>query len=522
MSSDSPLRERVADPGFTPAIRDANALLDLLNEGDEALTAHLERALLRVGAPLVPVVLQRLTSELGPARAGLVRILGRLPGQEIEEHLLRLATTDSGKSRRVAIAALGANRSARAEQALVALWKTGISVDDQRAVVRTLSKVGGSPSLALLSTINSDDPELARLLANAKTSLSRTLTRQEPVEIDLSRRPSSSLPIVLFARDGIEEITVEEAARFDAEKDARGRIRATLREAPEALFELRTMLRFGFPLPPLPLTPNSDLATVLAEMLTSNEAREIFSTFTKGRKSFRIAWADGGHRRSVVWACAKMVAERAPDLINDPSESAWEALVRPFERQLVCDLIPRRIADTRFQYRATDVPGSSHPTVAAALAYIAGVREGDVVWDPFVGSGTELVERAKLGAFKELVGTDVSEKAIRSAETNLGAASVKARLVLADATQFSGVLPTTILTNPPLGRRVLLGENREVVRRFLSHAAQVLAKGGQLVWVSPDPVGLGKHLKSLGMALEISQPFDMGGFSAVIERWRKM
>lgn len=522
MRASDPLEKRVIDPGFTPSIRDANALFDLIaHTSDDALRAAAERATLRIGESILPLLAARIAQEKEPARAHLVHLVGRLRGKA-ETLLLEIAEHADGKSRRNAIAALGANRSVKIESILIAMWERGLSLEDQRAAVRTLAKVGTDESLRLVSRVSTTDPELGRLLGNAKTALSRTLTRREHSEIDLSVAPSKPMRVVLFARDGIEEIVEEEASYLNSFKVARGRVHATLDRRPDDLFKIRTMLRFGFPLTPRLLSASSDLATELAAMLTSEEARSIFDTFTKGRKSFRIAWADGGHRRAVVWACAQKVSERTSDLVNDPSESAWEALVRPFERELVCDLIPRRIDDPRFTYRETDVQGASHPTVAAALAYLAGARPDDVVWDPFVGSGTELIERAKLGPFRELVGTDVSETAIESAGKNAGVAGVALRLERADATQFEGVRPTTILTNPPLGKRVLLGENREVVRRFVVHAATLLPKGGQLVWVSPDPELLGRQARAVGLSREIEQPFDMGGFSAVMERWRKV
>ena len=34
-------------------------------------------------------------------------------------------------------------------------------------------------------------------------------------------------------------------------------------------------------------------------------------------------------------------------------------------------------------------------------------KQNDLVWDPFVGSGTELCERALLGPYRALVGSDL-------------------------------------------------------------------------------------------------------------------
>ena len=65
-------------------------------------------------------------------------------------------------------------------------------------------------------------------------------------------------------------------------------------------------------------------------------------------------------------------------------------------------------------------------TVAAALARAAGARSDDVVWDPFVGSGLELVERGLLGPYVRLLGTDLDLRALEVARSNLTQAKLAA------------------------------------------------------------------------------------------------
>src|SRR5690606_38124726 len=128
----------------------------------------------------------------------------------------------------------------------------------------------------------------------------------------------------------------------------------------------------------------------------------------------------------------KEVAARAPELINDPTNTTWDVAVDGE----ALELSPRRLDDPRFAWRVADIPAASHPTVAAALAYVGKARHGDRVWDPFVGSGAELVERTRLGTYARLVGTDVDEAALAAARLNLAAANVDATLVQADARAY--------------------------------------------------------------------------------------
>ena len=152
---------------------------------------------------------------------------------------------------------------------------------------------------------------------------------------------------------------------------------------------------------------------------------------------------------------------------------------------------------------------------------IAGAHPDDAVWDPFVGSGTELCERALAGPYRSLVGSDMEPRALQIARVNLEAAGVRdALLVQGDAVtrRPPGPPPTRIITNPPLGRRVqrasALGP---MLDRFLVHAADVLAPGGRIVWISPFPRRTREFAATRGLALIEAREVDMGGFTAEMQ-----
>jgi tRNA G10 N-methylase Trm11 len=168
------------------------------------------------------------------------------------------------------------------------------------------------------------------------------------------------------------------------------------------------------------------------------------------------------------------------------------------------------------------VPAASHPTLAAALARVAGVRDDDVVWDPFVGSGAELVERGRLGPFRRLVGTDLDPRALDAARANLEAAGVldRAELTVADAVVHRPAATTLIITNPPLGRR-LRGDAPALLERFIGHAATVLVPGGRLVWVTPVPGRTAHAARVAGLRAGDGITVDLGGFDGRLETWTR-
>jgi tRNA G10 N-methylase Trm11 len=149
------------------------------------------------------------------------------------------------------------------------------------------------------------------------------------------------------------------------------------------------------------------------------------------------------------------------------------------------------------------------------------VRADDVVWDPFVGSGLELCERAILGPYRALVGSDIDEKALAVARANLDAAGAPAASLLhGDARTLvpPGPAPTLIVSNPPLGRRVQRsGDLGLTLERFVGHAAELLAPGGRIAWISPFPRRTREAAEAKGMRVTMAQEVDMGGFAAEMQ-----
>ncbi len=226
------------------------------------------------------------------------------------------------------------------------------------------------------------------------------------------------------------------------------------------------------------------------------------------------------------WDTARLIAERDPELVNDPTSSLWELVVETERRFVDVAIAPRALEDPRFAWRLEDVPAASHPTIAAALARVAGVRPDDIVWDPFVGAGAELVERALLGPYRSLEGTDTDAPALAHARRNLDAAHVSgARLQRVDALVHrpgSGSAVSLVITNPPMGRRASRVPGlMDDLDRFVEHVSTLLAPGGRLVWLAPWPDRTRRVAEDAGLKLDWARSVDMGGFDAEMQRWTK-
>jgi predicted RNA methylase len=517
----------VRSSGFTPGARDAKGLVVLLGSDDEELAEHAERAIGRLGAASLPAMIGEIERAKSPLRGRLARAIGRFAptSDEARAFAVRALGDVDAKTRRNAIVALGKAPGDGVEDALLDAWAREPRVDHRRSIAEALGKVGGVRARTLLDAVTSDDPELRRLVERARIMLARTSTRSEAGGIDPSSAPPSPTSVMLYCRDGIERILADEAGeRFEARAFGAGRVKAVLRGPLSDLAALRTATGFAFPLPQQRIGAGEDASFAMARALASPESKRVLTTWTRGRIRYRIAWADGGHKRAVVWSAAKRTADLDVELVNDPSDSVWEASVRTSSHSVDVELSPRALEDTRFAYRLTDVPAASHPTIAAALARIAGVDENDVVWDPFVGSGTELIERAKLGPYARLIGTDVDEDALTASRTNLEAAKIeRVELHHQDATTFAPRGVTLILSNPPMGRRVVRStELGKLLDRFVDHAATVLVPGGRIVWLSPLPERTRARAEANELHVEDARMVDMRGFSAELQVLRRV
>lgn len=279
-----------------------------------------------------------------------------------------------------------------------------------------------------------------------------------------------------------------------------------------------------------PLTPDEICQTV-TRVLTGAPTRRLLTTLSRGPVRYRLHLVDGGPQRALVHRIASEVARLAPELKNDPIASPWQVEVTT-HAGLRIELLPRHLTadpqtplsapDARFAYRRQTVAAASHPPLAAALARLLAAGPDDVVWDPFVGGGSELVEVALLGRCRRLIGGDLDDAALSAARENIAAADVSGvTLLRADALSAPPAGVTHVICNPPMGRRTRPGQLSAFLRDFVAHIARGLPVGGRFVWVSPQPNLTVDSGRQNGLTLRSARPVDLNGFWGQIEVWDK-
>lgn len=472
-------------------------------------------------------------------RVALIRALGVVfagsgsaqQKADVRAWLVRLLQDPAEKIRRYATAALpklGAGPSA--ERELLSLLKTSTVEREKKSLERALDKIGGAATLEAAAGLPALSPQTEQ---KVKARVLRD-TAPSAVRLDRAIEPGHRLRIHLRCRKGLEGFVRDELQDYIARHgrfrllETRPRCVAVTPLAPFTLADLYQLRCFATINLVLGLARGADEERQVAEVaaaIASPLARQLLTTLTAGSLRYRLDFVGKGHQRGAVRDIATRAYALAPDILNDPRSAPWSVDLHDTPHGTSVELRPRVSPDPRMYYRTDDVAAASHPPLAACMARLAGPMEGDVVWDPFCGSGLELVERALRGGVAHLYGSDSSPDAIAIARANVDAAKLAAPATFAccdfrDGAKIPGLKHesvTLLITNPPMGRRIRLPDPPAFFADFFATAAAMLKTGGRLVF--PNPLRLEPRDRRL--VLESRQPVDLGGFECRLEVWRK-
>ena len=505
---------RLRDTGWTPSAKDADPLLEVVATGSDNDAKAAEKAIRRMDPmhvrKIAAALVARVETAERPGRGRLALLATKYNSEPNVHAWLVAALADADpKTRRNAARGLGKE----AEADLLRAFDDAPTEDDRRAFADALSRIGSKGARERIERLATGDLRMTR----AAVIRDREEARAESGGIDLEGNLGEPIVMRFHTRVGLERIVLEELGEAARPRIASpGIVEARLEGPLSRALEVRTAMHVGFPIDPVRLA--EDPADSIVALLRTARVKKIFAAYTTpGPVRFRLSFEGSGHHRPLVWNVAEKI--KGGDLVNDPKSSTWEVMVTIDGGFLSIELVPRGFVDPRFAYRVATVPASSHPVIAAALARCAPRRDDDVVWDPFCGAGAELRERARIGPFARLIGTDVETEALEASKKNLEGLEVD--LQIADALGFDPGGVTAIITNPPMGRRVERGRHTNLLLEFVDHAAKILAPSGVLVWTVPEPREVHARAEKAGLVLERAFTVDMGGFPAALSIHRR-
>ncbi|MGC8644699.1 MAG: DNA methyltransferase [Thermoplasmata archaeon] len=192
-----------------------------------------------------------------------------------------------------------------------------------------------------------------------------------------------------------------------------------------------------------------------------------------GGKTFSIRERKETGRDSMIAFFAKRVRGRVnlskPDVLffiyNYDSPMLTEVI---FERK------EKALLDERYGSRPFNHPSSISPLLARGMINIASLREDQVFVDPFVGTGTFLIEGQRMGI--RGIGIDRDRRMVEGCRRNLDHFGLSAKVIHGDFSLMK-TLPefSAVVTDPPYGRgaRIFSDSRDSLYDRFFSLLAEI-------------------------------------------------
>jgi 23S rRNA G2445 N2-methylase RlmL len=439
----------------------------------------------------------------------------------------------SEKMRRYAMAAIPKlGGDVEAEKEILSILKTSSVDREKRKAGAALEKIAGQETLQTLAQSQTPLPfSEQKIRANVARQTNPSSLRMDEI---LERY--DTLRISLRCRKGLEALLAEEV-KESAKHGGKFRlleirgchvvVAATAPFTLRDLYQLRCFDTCAFSLGRIDHPQAADAIQRLAKLIASPLTERLMSSFTVGSFRYRLSFSDASTSDVLLQKCAQAAFEINPRILNDARESAWSIEVYVTPTAALVELSPKVLPDPRLAYRMGTISAASHPPLAACIARLANPQANEVVWDPFCGSGMELIETCLRGGVVKVIGSDLSEEAIQHAQNNFQAANlagVKSHFIIGDFRNYlaeTDLQPATVslvVSNPPLGRRVRVPNLQGMFTDFFQAASRVLKPGGKLVFVNP----LKLEPADSSLRRTYRQVVDLGGYDCRLEVYVKL
>ena len=451
---------------------------------------------------------------------------------QVKTWVKSLLSDPSEKVRRYAMAAIPKlGGDVEAEKEIITILKTSSVEREKKKAGSALEKIAGEETLKAVGGTNALPISEQKVRANVARKESPAKIRMDAV---LDRY--DTLRISLRCRRGLEAILAEEVKEAEAKGgkfkllEIRGCHVVVAAKSPFCLadiYQLRCFDTVGFYIGRVRDPQSPDAINELAKVIASPLTERLMEHFTEGSWRYRLAFSGSDNQDAVVEKVTQAAFKINPKILNDAREAPWSLDVFLAPTATIEEIRPRVSPDPRLEYRLKAVNAASHPPIAACMARLAGTDDQEMVWDPFCGSGLELIEMAMHAKVKCVVGTDLSESAIAMMKGNFAAAKldgVRGAFYTSDFRNID-IIPelkkrnvSLIISNPPLGRRVRVPNLEGLFEDLFRVAGAVLRPGGRLIFVNPGRV----EPKDKSLRRVYRQIVDLGGYDCKMEMYMKM
>jgi tRNA (guanine10-N2)-dimethyltransferase len=163
------------------------------------------------------------------------------------------------------------------------------------------------------------------------------------------------------------------------------------------------------------------------------------------------------------------------------------------------EIPPKPFVERRPRKKPFFHPSAMQAKLARCMVNLAKPKTGDLVFDPFCGTGSMLIEAALVGC--RILGLDIQRRMAAGTIRNLRYFGVKPEAVIvADARYLPITKVNCIVTDPPYGisSTTLKRTTRQIIEELLESVSKLLHKGQKICMAAPKTLKIGQIGTALG------------------------
>jgi tRNA (guanine10-N2)-dimethyltransferase len=165
----------------------------------------------------------------------------------------------------------------------------------------------------------------------------------------------------------------------------------------------------------------------------------------------------------------------------------------------LAEIPPKPFVERRPRRKPFFHPSAMHAKLARCMVNLAEPRTGELVLDPFCGTGTTLIEAELIGC--RALGLDIKRRMARGSLKNSTHFGTKPEgIIVADARDAPITRVDCVVTDPPYGRSAttLKRTTRQIVEETLARVNSMLGGGRKICIAAPRTLNVARIGTALG------------------------
>jgi tRNA (guanine10-N2)-dimethyltransferase len=165
----------------------------------------------------------------------------------------------------------------------------------------------------------------------------------------------------------------------------------------------------------------------------------------------------------------------------------------------LAEILPKPFVERRPKKKPFFHPSAMPAKLARCMVNLAKPKAGELVFDPFCGTGSMLIEAALMGC--HVLGLDIQRRMVRGTLKNIAHFNIKPEgVIVADARNPPITKIDCVVTDPPYGRSAttLKRTIKQIVEDVLMAVQEMLSRGQRVCMAAPKTLNVGHIATALG------------------------